>query len=1062
MAKDNILLGTYKSWIDEGSENSLAAMSFYEPEWDLELVQFLCEARKKTAEPDKKRGYYELLIDQIEKQKVPFTPEIVSYLLGQDHGIGETRMLDDVLAFNATTPKREQLLVTIATSSQRTNFINRILAEGVSIYSNDPASRQAILDLHHPHFIGLLARRHGPDVITSYLEHADAKDEVLIALIKDNHLEPTAENLQRLVPRDNPGIIDALCNRYPQAMKSATLGGQFTPLDMALQHGHYQVARTLLEHGIPNSMDLHDPQLLKEGQGQLIAELAFVAIKVDDQKRALAFATHPHCSREALEKGTPPQNNPAIIQAQCFNQVETVQGLLALGISPNTTTKAGMSLAHNAIICKQSPDTEIETAQMQILRTLVAHPNYLPDLRDNSGQTALIEAITIHNFTQDGDRAAVKLLLDHGANPWVADNLGQDALHYAEAIGDKETIAMVKQAGKNFPMPAERNISDFSLATTSRMDQSLIKAIEGDGQNIGDIVGGGKVSLYATDRQGRNALYLAVESGDPTKLGMLMRYHPNVDAQTTPQYHPLALAAQKNDPALVEPLLSKHPKLDLYDNTGLAPLHYAVQHGEKGVAVAGLLAQQGANIDLPTLHTGKTPLMLSCVESAATTTTSMLLAAGANVHRRDMDGNTAAHYVVQGKCASAIHTLAEHHADLNAANKMQHTPLTMATKLQKNEVLKLLLAEGANPKIAGRDGVTPLMLASETGNEYGIIALHRAGAPLDKKDKHGMAAFDHAITSLGGESRVDLQLITLGAKLSSTAHYHTHKPSFTPAQMTEHLQAAIDGANKDAISTLKPYMGKLLGESMAEGHSPLTYAVNRGCKPAIQTLLNEGANPLMADSMGRTALSIAQAHNDKITLKAIETWKKSHPAEIHNALAETKQRHDNAADTIETVDFSKVDAVKKWVTETRSLDFPGLMDKAVTGGNIKVVNYLIEAGINVRDPGSRALSLASETDRVDLMKPLLAAGVNANEHGGRPLHAAREQGNLAADKLLLDHGAKEESSKPAGLKATAKSILNYIGGKRTHKVEPSSAVSADTPLSPNPSLTRPVDTGHNR
>lgn len=51
--------------------------------------------------------------------------------------------------------------------------------------------------------------------------------------------------------------------------------------------------------------------------------------------------------------------------------------------------------------------------------------------------------------------------------------------------------------------------------------------------------------------------------------------------------------------------------------------------------------------------------------------------------------------------------------------------------------IKFLLQNGANPNIANKKGVTPLMLAAAKGNVDGVEALIKAGARIDEQDSLG-------------------------------------------------------------------------------------------------------------------------------------------------------------------------------------------------------------------------------------------------------------------------------------------------------------------------------------
>lgn len=66
-----------------------------------------------------------------------------------------------------------------------------------------------------------------------------------------------------------------------------------------------------------------------------------------------------------------------------------------------------------------------------------------------------------------------------------------------------------------------------------------------------------------------------------------------------------------------------------------------------------------------------------------------------------------------------------------------HTALHIATKRRDSTWLRYLLTLGANPNIADKSGVTPLMLASQLGFVEGIAILASKGAKVDSANDAG-------------------------------------------------------------------------------------------------------------------------------------------------------------------------------------------------------------------------------------------------------------------------------------------------------------------------------------
>ena len=66
-----------------------------------------------------------------------------------------------------------------------------------------------------------------------------------------------------------------------------------------------------------------------------------------------------------------------------------------------------------------------------------------------------------------------------------------------------------------------------------------------------------------------------------------------------------------------------------------------------------------------------------------------------------------------------------------------HTALHIAVKKHAYRWLSYLLGKGANPNVADKHGVTPLMLASQMGFVDAVVALARSGAKVDDTNETG-------------------------------------------------------------------------------------------------------------------------------------------------------------------------------------------------------------------------------------------------------------------------------------------------------------------------------------
>ncbi|XP_050918782.1 palmitoyltransferase akr1-like [Lathyrus oleraceus] len=81
--------------------------------------------------------------------------------------------------------------------------------------------------------------------------------------------------------------------------------------------------------------------------------------------------------------------------------------------------------------------------QTEICKYLLEDLKLEIDSRDDDGETDLIHA------ARQGHTATTKYLIDHGADPTIASNLGATALHHSAGIGDIELLEHLPSKGIN-------------------------------------------------------------------------------------------------------------------------------------------------------------------------------------------------------------------------------------------------------------------------------------------------------------------------------------------------------------------------------------------------------------------------------------------------------------------------------------------------------------------------------------------------------------------------------------------------------------------------------------
>ena len=185
----------------------------------------------------------------------------------------------------------------------------------------------------------------------------------------------------------------------------------------------------------------------------------------------------------------------------------------------------------------------------------------------------------------------------------------------------------------------------------------------------------------------------------------------------------LLTAASRGDEAAVKAALADGAAIDARDNHQQSALLFAVQHGDRDLAL--YLIGQGADINTETMN-HDTPWLLAGALGRTDMLEAMLDTGRVDYGKRNRyGGNALIPACERGHVETVRLLLRRSKIDVNHVNNLGWTALLEAVMLSDGgprhiEIVKLLLAAGANPNIADKDGVTPLQHARD--RRYDAIA----------------------------------------------------------------------------------------------------------------------------------------------------------------------------------------------------------------------------------------------------------------------------------------------------------------------------------------------------
>ena len=278
-------------------------------------------------------------------------------------------------------------------------------------------------------------------------------------------------------------------------------------------------------------------------------------------------------------------------------------------------------------------------------------------------------------------------LLAAGAKPNTADEYGETPLTLACANGDAVLVGKLLAAGANV------NVARWDGETAL-----MIAAGAGSLEAVNLLAARGANPNAAESRKGQTALMWAAAEGHPEVVNALIAHGADVRAVSKRGFSALVFAATKNDKPSAEALLAAgaDPNYTLPD--GHTVLIVAASYGSG--EVANLLADRAANPNVAD-RLGETPLHLAA-RSGDLTLVEKLLAKGASVNAR----TAAKPPPAAGSGGGGIFRYAPG----------EQTPLLLAAKGDHVDVMRALVAAGADAKLNAQDGTTVLSAAAGSGH----------------------------------------------------------------------------------------------------------------------------------------------------------------------------------------------------------------------------------------------------------------------------------------------------------------------------------------------------------
>ncbi|MCI4568105.1 ankyrin repeat domain-containing protein [Lysobacter sp. CFH 32150] len=572
--------------------------------------------------------------------------------------------------------------------------------------------------------------------------------------------------------------------------------------------------------------------------------------------------TDDHEGRDALQlasAGDPPN-------------LPLVQRLLELGLDPNrrgNDGKRAVDLAAESgrwsVVAALDPDYPLP-ATVTDAGPAAPPPDRAPAtlLREGllAGRYADLDALVqllapreLGALLLDTDIAAqparIDWLLAHGADPEVRIDGGDNAMFAAISQGPAALPTLQTLLHRGVAPAGSGGVARFLSAcvVTDHAGRGLEACAL-------DLLERG-ADPFAPSLAGDPPLALAVRLGWSRLLERLVAHGVDLDARDSHGMTALHLAAALGREASLKALIAHGANPEMRAADGQTPLGVALSAGRRDLA--DWLDWRGWPLPKRALQASDLPAAAIVGEVDAVR---RLLDLGLPVDALDTQGCTALLRAAGGGHRAVVDLLLARGADPKIAARSGATPLSAAVSMRQGEIVERLLDAGAPLEQRLPGEVTVLMLAAALGLPDLVARLLTAGADVHAGDAQGLAPL-HCAALFGFTARERPRLVALldTLVLAGAEPDQAAAGGVTPLLLLLGARAEPGTACDEEV--VLAGLDRLLDEDVAldakdpRGFGPLHLAALHGLLKVVQRLLRAGADPDLRDTLNRSAKEIA-------------------------------------------------------------------------------------------------------------------------------------------------------------------------------------------------------------
>jgi ankyrin repeat protein len=398
----------------------------------------------------------------------------------------------------------------------------------------------------------------------------------------------------------------------------------------------------------------------------------------------------------------------------------------------------------------------------------------------NADETVRADGTTaLQVATFEGDIAAVKQLLKAGADVRKPNDYGVVPMQLAADIANTELIALLLKAGADPQSPnADGETALHRVARAGNVEAAKLLLRAGATVDARESFGGQTPLMWAVARRHPEMVeWLASKGADVNARSSIRDYQRVVTAESRAKaldrggLTPLLYAARENCLACVDSLLKHGADVNRGDPSDVAPLSVAMLNANWDIARR--LVEAGADVNHWDWF-GRSPLHVAIGN--------MQTANNANPLDNDRPNQSSGRALVKVLVERGANPNQQQHfgaTALEGAADRGLTPFLLACSTGDLEVVKLLLANGANPRLATADARGPIIMAVSGRGARGadrvelVRLLAAAGADVNLIAKRHFLARTrggsalHYVVRSGGNPQLIQALLDLGQDIDA-------------------------------------------------------------------------------------------------------------------------------------------------------------------------------------------------------------------------------------------------------------------------------------------------------